>query len=120
PAHTGLLLEMCIQNRTTVCIQNLSDWLAFFLDNDLYFLDSHFFGIVCVGENGPPEMGNYQFRAIRGLLVVTVIVLGLIVGLLFAFRVAVPVRTYGPWPFAIQNNPRSLAQMTAKMEFSAG
>jgi hypothetical protein len=66
------------------------------------------------------EMGNYQFRAIRGLLVVTVIVLGLIVGLLLAFSVAVPVRTYGPWPFAIQNNPRSLAQMTPNMEFSAG
>jgi hypothetical protein len=66
------------------------------------------------------EMGNYQFRAIRGLLVVTVIVLGLIVGLLLVFRVAVPLRTYGPWPFAIQNNPRSLAQMTANMEFSAG
>jgi hypothetical protein len=70
--------------------------------------------------DGEGEMGNYQFRAIRGLLVVTVIVLGLIVGLLLAFRVAVPVRTYGPWPFAIQNNPRSLAQMTANMEFSAG
>jgi hypothetical protein len=66
------------------------------------------------------EMGNYQFRAIRGLLVVMVIVLGLIVGLLLAFSVAVPVRTYGPWPFAIQNNPRSLAQMTPNMEFSAG
>ena len=67
PAHTGLLLEMCIQNRTTVCIQNLSDWLASFLDNDLYFLDSHFFGIVCWGEwsagNGQLSIQSHPWPA---------------------------------------------------------
>jgi hypothetical protein len=36
-AHWSLLLEMCIQNRTTVCIQNLSDWLAFFWTTTVFF-----------------------------------------------------------------------------------